>query len=304
MADAGTATLPPEATTALTGAYNAYNVTVSERSGAEERNVAARTLADIVNTGRKQGWPYRHLAEPCGITPERLRQIATQHGGTDTPEATPEFPPYAPVRKAPPRPRQERKHLTAAEARVLRDLAVPASQNTGSRPKGSDYRKASEKFSRLIMRHHDAGIIWEEISNATRPWTTWPLTGDLGDFVAELASLRREQQRATQERNAAARALREAKERRRAASRANRASADEALRSAEARHEEAARNLTDLRARIAKMEKDDPAPPRQASSGIRARAARHGYNKGAPPSIKPYRGVVVSPPPGGRAKSA
>lgn len=222
--------LPEDAAAALKAAYGDYAQAVTERSN--ERAKAARKLANIAAAGRKAGWSVRALAEPCGVTPERLRQIIKEHA--DGKRVNVKFPKHVAPKKPVPRPRIKRAHLTTAQAKELARLAPIARQNTGSRPltgKGSEFRDASEKFSELIKQHHTSGVTWREMSDATRPWTSWPMDDEMLT----------------------------------------------AIRIAEERGE------------------PDPYPPTHKVSGLRMRAARHGYGKGAPPSIQPYRRVVIHP---------
>lgn len=194
----GTTTLPSEVTDALASAYTAYSKAVVERS--PDRPAVATHLANLAAAGRKAGWSVRALADPCGITPERLRQIIKEHAdGQKVTSVT--FPKFSRARKADDKPRTKRSHLSEADAAELKALAPQAKMNTGSRPLTSPVRKASEKFSRLIIKHHKRGVVWREIAEATDGQHT--------------------------------------------------------------------------------------------VSGLRMRAARHGYGKGAPPSIQPYRRVAI-----------
>lgn len=198
--DRGTTTLPPELWKALESAYQAYNTANQERS--KDRDAKAVSLAVLAAAGRKAGWPVRALAEPCGVTPERLRQIIKDRAGGKRLPANPKFPKYEPPRAKKdrtPKSKIKRSNLTPEERSELKELAVLARQNTGSRPLNSPYRRASERFSRLIIKYHKRGVIWGEMADAT------------GHKI----------------------------------------------------------------------------------SGLRMRAARHGYGKGAPPSIAPYRRVVI-----------
>lgn len=219
--------LPEDAAAALKAAYGDYAQAVAERSNGRAK--AARKLANIAAAGRKAGWSVRALAEPCGVTPERLRQIIKEHA--DGKRVNVKFPKHVAPRKPAPRPRIKRTHLTAAQAKELARLAPVAKQNTGSRPLDSEFRTASKKFSTLIKKYHSSGVTWREMSDATRPWTSWPLDEEMLT------------------------AIREAEER----------------------------------------GEPDPYPPTHKVSGLRMRAARHGYGKGAPPSIQPYRHMVIHP---------
>ena len=70
----------------------------------------------------------------------------------------------------------------------------------------------------------------------------------------------------------------------------------------ESRREQINSRMAEISEELLLLEKKDPLPPQHTASGIRMRAARHGYGKGAPPSIKGYRGVVIHPPRGGTRK--
>lgn len=169
---------------------------------AKNREERARRLANLAAAGRQAGWPVRALAEPLGVTPERLRQII-KDWGTGA-RVRPSFVKYAPpvTRKAVvPKKTIKRSHLTEVEATELTELAKKAPHNTGSRPLDSPFRKASEDYSKLLIKYHDRGVTWGEMAEVTGYTVT----------------------------------------------------------------------------------------------GLRMRCARHGYGKGAPPSIEPYRGVVIHP---------
>lgn len=210
------AVLPQESRDALIAAYQAYNEANQVRPGEIEnpearrkaterrdknRQDRARRLANLAAAGRQAGWPVRALAEPLGVTPERLRQII-KDWGSGARNVRPRFPKYAPPvtqKVVTPRKTIVRSHLTKAEAKELRDLAKDAPHNTGSRPLDSKFRKASERYSALLIEYHDRGVTWGEMAEVTGYTIT----------------------------------------------------------------------------------------------GLRMRAARHGYGKGAPPSIEPYRGIVI-----------
>lgn len=163
-----TTDLPKELVDDLQRAYQEYR-DAPPRS--KQHHEKARYLAYFLSAGHKQGWPVRVLAEPCGVSPERLRQIIRgwkpKRGGRP-PKNLPTFPNYiAPERPKTRRPRQ-RPQLTEAQKRELRELAELAAQNTGSRPLNSKYRKASEKFSALIIKYHDeVGLTWQDIADAS-----------------------------------------------------------------------------------------------------------------------------------------
>lgn len=229
MSDAGKMSLSQDVCDALAAAYSDYHAAVSVRSA--KRAEKATFLANYATMGHDAGWSYKSMAEPMGISPERLRQIVKDHTNGKKIRKLPKWPVFETPTKPRSEPKAVRNHLTYEQAKLLQSLAGDARQNKGSRPLDSKYRKASEDFSELIKEHHSNGVIWQEISDATRPWTSWPLEGK------EL----------------------------------------EASRGPDADHYMA------------------PMRPQQTVSGLRMRAARHGYGKGAPPSIPPYRRVVIHP---------
>lgn len=196
----GTASsLPEDAWNALAEAYEAYK---EAKDDPREREDRGTVVANLAKAAEDQGWPRRVVAEPCGVTPERLRQVIRSYENRDLVVAGEDlFPQYRRPTAAPPVERQTRKrsHLTPEEVAELKRLAPLARANTGSRPLESEYRKASEEFSRLIMEFHDRGVVWREMADVT--------------------------------------------------------------------------GLT--------------------INGVRIRASRHGYGKGAPPSIKPYMRVTI-----------
>lgn len=310
MTDEGTSVLPTEARDALKSSYDAYAKSISERSS--ERQSKAKTLAALASLGREAGWSYKRLAEPCGVTPERMRQIVTGNSGGKPPKGTASvFPPYSPLLKEKPQARSHRANLTEEEARELRDLADDARRNTGSRPLDSPFRAASVRFSDLIKMHHDRGVIWDEISDATRNWDTWPLSGKAAKHVEHVRELRREQSKLRMERKVIPNETRALRLKIRSASKPNskKKRTEEELEQfrsriteLELRREEINSRMTEISEELLLLEKQDPLPPQHTASGIRMRAARHGYGKGAPPSIKGYRGVVIHPPRGGNRK--
>lgn len=312
MTDEGTSVLPQEARDALRSSYEAYVKSISERS--PERANKAKILAALATLGRDSGWSYKRLAEPCGVTPERLRQIVNGNPGGKPPKGTSAvFPAYSPPRKEKPPARAQRAHLSEDEARELRDLAGDARRNTGSRPLDSPFRVASVRFSDLIKMHHDRGVIWDEISDATRNWVSWPLSGDAAKHVETVRELRREQSKLRMERKPIPNEMKALRLKIRSAqkpnSKKNRSEEEldgfrARISELEARREEINIKLAEISDELLALEKKDPLPPQHTASGIRMRAARHGYGKGAPPSISAYRGVVIHPPRGGNRKKA
>lgn len=312
MTDEGTSVLPQEARDALRSSYEAYVKSISERS--PERANKAKILASLATLGRDSGWSYKRLAEPCGVTPERLRQIVNGNPGGKPPKGTATvFPAYSPPRKEKPPARAQRAHLSEDEARELRDLAGDARRNTGSRPLDSPFRVASVRFSDLIKMHHDRGVIWDEISDATRNWVSWPLSGDAAKHVETVRELRRDQSKLRMERKPIPNEMKALRLKIRSAqkpnSKKNRSEEEldgfrARISELEARREEINIKLAEISDELLALEKKDPLPPQHTASGIRMRAARHGYGKGAPPSISAYRGVVIHPPRGGNRKKA
>lgn len=310
MTDEGTSVLPTEARDALKSSYDAYVESISARSS--ERKDRAKTLAALASLGRDAGWSYKRLAEPCGVTPERLRQIVNGNPEGKAPKGTASvFPIYSPPRKEKPQARAQRAHLNEEEAQELRDLAGDARRNTGSRPLNSPFRTASIRFSDLIKMHHDRGVIWDEISDATRPWEVWPLEGKAAKHVEAVRELRREQSKLRTERKAIPNETRALRLKIRSASKPNskKYRSEEELDQfrariieLESRREAINSRMDEISKELLVLEKKDPLPPQHTASGIRMRAARHGYGKGAPPSIKGYRGVVIHPPHGGGRK--
>lgn len=223
----GMTTLPQEVADALASQYEAYTRAVSERS--PERETLATNLANFAARGHDAGWSFRAMATPCGITPERLRQIVKEKGNGSAPTVDLIFPIYEAQRKEPSEPKRKRVHLTEEQALKLRELAPEAKKNSGSKSLDSPARKASEEFSDLIMMHHDQGVTWREMSDATRNWSAWPIPAD---EQKALMALDEEQP-------------------------------------------------------------NHPLLPTHRAIGLRMRAARHGYGKGAPPSIQPYRRIAL-----------
>lgn len=310
MTDEGTSVLPQEARDALKSSYDAYAKSISERSS--EREGLAKALAALASLGRDAGWSYKRLAEPCGVTPERLRQIVNGNPGGKPPKGTTSvFPAYTAPRKEKPQARKRRAHLNEDEARELRDLAGDARRNTGSRPLDSPFRVASVRFSDLIKMHHSRGVTWDDISDATRNWDSWPLSGKVAKHIETVRELRREQSKLRTERKPISNQTKALRLKIRSASKPNskKNRTEEELDGfrdqivqLENRREEITSRLNEISEELLSLEKKDPMPPQHTASGIRMRAARHGYGKGAPPSIKGYRGVVIHPPRGGTAR--
>lgn len=165
-------TLPEAARDALTRAYRDY-AEAPVRSAEQKRQAAV--LAQLAAAAKQARWPMRLLAEPCGVSAERMRQFAARHAGQVDGGVAALFPGYerpAPARRRP----VEHPHLDAEQAARLRELAVLARRRTGSHAADSPEAQASEQFTALVREHHERGVIWAELSAATTPWTSWPLS--------------------------------------------------------------------------------------------------------------------------------
>lgn len=184
MVEEQTSVLPDDLRLALHAVYTTYASTATSRY-AEGRREAGARLADLVAAAKAQRWPLRMLAEPCGVSDERLRQVVKEYATGAAPADAPEIPRYVRPKKTTSRRAPERPHLTRAQAERLRELAPLAMRNAGSLPADSPYRKASEELSTLIHRHHDAGVIWAELSDATREWTRWPIPAETLDQIRQ-----------------------------------------------------------------------------------------------------------------------
>lgn len=157
----------------LRSAYHAYARAV-ERRDPDARIRAAHRLAAIAHAGREAHWHWTTLAACCGISAERLRQITRDY-----------YDPAADVGRVPVFPdfkrkldlarravdgrarRRPRGQLTDVERRELRDLAAVAKTNTGTVPLDDPRRKASERFSTLIIQLRGRRVTWREMSEAS-----------------------------------------------------------------------------------------------------------------------------------------
>ncbi|MDZ5078296.1 hypothetical protein [Nesterenkonia sp. HG001] len=172
MEDTPRETLPEDARDALVRAHRSYAEAPIRSAAQKERGAV---LAELAVAGRAAGWPMRLLAEPCGVSAERLRQLASRHSGEVADAAAALFPPYerpAPARRRP----AQHPHLSPAEAEELRGLAALATRRTGSHAADAPEALASERFTAMVREHHARGVIWAEISDATKPWSSWPLS--------------------------------------------------------------------------------------------------------------------------------
>lgn len=152
--------LPDEHRTLLHDTYAEYVEAYTRRRA--DREKVQRRLVGLLRAGRKAGWPLSHLAEPCGISPERVRQYlrgATRAASVDFPAFDGSPPPPMPEKK----PRQ---HLSGTDKRRLRTLAPLAAQNKG-REKSPAYA-ASVKFTALLRDLRAKGVSWDELSEGTR----------------------------------------------------------------------------------------------------------------------------------------
>ncbi|MDO5492524.1 MAG: hypothetical protein Q4F53_02785 [Nesterenkonia sp.] len=173
--------LPEQVRESLAAAYTRYAEAAASRR--PERRALGAEAADLVAALRAKGWPATHLAEICGVSSERLRQIDKQYATGAASQVAEDAPQYsAPARR---RPRTVRPHLTREEAAAIRELAPDAARNAGSLPQDSPYRLASDRLTSLVRGHHGRGVIWAELSDATRPWEQWPIPPETLEAVRE-----------------------------------------------------------------------------------------------------------------------
>lgn len=170
-----TSELPDPLREALAAAYTAYVQTARVRGA--DRETRGAEFADLLAALRAQRWPAKYLAEVCGVSSERLRQISAQYATGAEPSLPCEIPVYTAARRRRREPVQ-RAHLSAEEAAEIRRLAPDAARHAGSLPQDSPYRRASDGLSALLRHHHQRGVIWAELSDATRPWQSWPIPLD------------------------------------------------------------------------------------------------------------------------------
>lgn len=169
--------LPTELHSALQRAYQDYAEAATSRYSSGRTEAGAR-LADLAAYARESGWPFAVLARSCGVSGERLRQITQQYGTGEPPSPAVPVPRYVRPGRSPRPAPKSRPHLTEEEARELRELAPLAAENTGSHAPDSPARLASDELTTLIRSHHERGVIWQELSDATRPWTRWPIPAE------------------------------------------------------------------------------------------------------------------------------
>jgi hypothetical protein len=162
--------LPAGLRRSLQGAYRAYSRAVSARRDSA-RSAAAQRLAAVANAGRAAHWYWTRLAAPCGISAERLRQITVAYYDPAADVGrVPAFPDFTALVEAArvTRPASSpRGRLSERERRELRDLAAVARTNTGTVPLDDPRRRASERFSELIISLRGRRVTWREMSEAS-----------------------------------------------------------------------------------------------------------------------------------------
>lgn len=175
-------TLPEEIAVALRSAYQEYSEAARKRSSeGKSRREAARDLARLGADGREAGWSLIAMAKPCDVTPERLRQIIQDYNDGEPSGIT--FPTYEPPKRQPTRVARVRAHLSDEERAKIAELAKDAIRCSGStkvlenmpedEADPEEYRRkaapreASKEFSALLMEHHDRGVTWAELAEAT-----------------------------------------------------------------------------------------------------------------------------------------
>ncbi len=161
---------------ALAGAYRAYVATSAARLDRPEAHRRAATrLAVLIQAGRDQGWPWRTMADVCGVSSQRISQVVGLWGGrSDGAQVkVPKFPSYAArleaarAERAASRPPPVRGHLTDEERDELAELGAIAAQNSGGVPIDDPRRNASERFSALIAEYRQRKVTWREMADAT-----------------------------------------------------------------------------------------------------------------------------------------
>ncbi len=180
-------TLPTELHDALHGAYRDYAEAATSRYSSGRTEAGAR-LADLAAHARGSGWPFAVLAAACGVSGERLRQITQQYGTGAPPSPAVPVPRYVRPGRSPRPAPKSRPHLSEEQAHWLRELAPLAAENTGSHAPDSSARRASDELTALIRSHHERGVIWQELSDATRPWTRWPIPAEDLEKLRDLES--------------------------------------------------------------------------------------------------------------------
>jgi hypothetical protein len=106
-------------------------------------------LAPTLSVARRNGWTLQALAEPIGITRERVRQIVTfecSWAGVDINDL-PDVPPRPLKRLPSPKPPRKRLTVRPEVAERLRELQAVAARVNGGTPADSPDREVSKQFT-------------------------------------------------------------------------------------------------------------------------------------------------------------
>jgi predicted transcriptional regulator len=100
---------------------------------------------DLIKGLRRVGWTYASIADPLGLSRERVRQISSQRGSGTYQESIP-LPPYKPVKV-------ERVFVepSAETLARLKELQPKAQQVRSTSPR---YRQEAEEYTALLNKAH------------------------------------------------------------------------------------------------------------------------------------------------------
>lgn len=121
------------------------------------RRTRDRRLAMTLRLAAQEGWTYVALAQPLGITRERVRQLAngaTGHAnGVDIPP-----PPYRPDPEPKPAPPPPPPALGKDEVGHLRRMWKKVKTVNGATPVDHPLRELSQQFTGELAAAHDRGV--------------------------------------------------------------------------------------------------------------------------------------------------
>jgi predicted transcriptional regulator len=100
---------------------------------------------DLIKGLRRVGWTYVSIADPLGLSRERVRQISSQRGTGSYEEPLP-LPPYKPVKA-----KREFVEPSAETLARLKELQPKAQQVRSTSPR---YRQEAEDYTALLNKAH------------------------------------------------------------------------------------------------------------------------------------------------------
>jgi predicted transcriptional regulator len=125
--------------------FKKRNIQLSDKMVERLMGASPELRDDLIKALRRVGWTYASIADPLGLSRERVRQISALRGSATYGEMVP-LPPYKPVKA--------KREFVEPKAETLERLLELQPKAQKVRSTSSRYRQEAEEYTALLNKAH------------------------------------------------------------------------------------------------------------------------------------------------------